>query len=199
MLRRCCLAGFGLHFLAVLLVPCGETLLLVGHGSTLLTNGRTHAARAVEANFVRSSGQVLRSVRAKALIYLHLAGIETGYGFFAPNLPASCRLQFEAQYPDGRVEPDAIAYGSRESRLRGLTLLDYLARTASDHIREVILKLLAYSVWQQHPAATGMRVDLESLEQPSAADFVTGKRATYELLYSYDFAWTDPPTARSER
>ena len=36
--------------------------------------------------------------------YLHIAGIESGYGYFAPNVPGSYKLVFELHYPDGRVQ-----------------------------------------------------------------------------------------------
>ena len=32
--------------------------------------------------------------------YMQLAGIETGYGYFAPNVPGGYRLVFELHYPE---------------------------------------------------------------------------------------------------
>src|SRR5436305_4514001 len=45
-------------------------------------------------------------VRNALAVYLHVAGIEGGYGFFAPNVPDNYKLVFELHYPDGRTEYD---------------------------------------------------------------------------------------------
>jgi hypothetical protein len=43
-------------------------------------------------------------VRNGITVYLHSAGIEAGYGFFAPNVPPNYKLVFELHYPDGRID-----------------------------------------------------------------------------------------------
>ena len=54
----------------------------------------------------------------------NIAGIETGYGYFAPNVPGGYRLVFELHYPDGRVEYElpsvsSAAAGLAHSRFAG--------------------------------------------------------------------------------
>ena len=43
-------------------------------------------------------------MRETIAFYLHAAGIEAGYGYFAPNVPYSYKLVFELTYPNGTTE-----------------------------------------------------------------------------------------------
>ena len=61
--------------------------------------------------------------------YVKLAGIETGYGYFAPNVPGGYRLVFELHYPDGRVEYELPSVRSAAAGLRIAGLLDSIGRT----------------------------------------------------------------------
>ena len=71
-------------------------------------------------------------IRQVLATYLHLAGIETGYGYFAPNVPGSYKLVFELHYPDGRVEYELPSVSSAAAGLRLAGLLDKIGRTPYD-------------------------------------------------------------------
>ena len=43
-------------------------------------------------------------MRETIAFYLHAAGIEVGYGYFAPNVPYSYKLVFQLTYPNGTTE-----------------------------------------------------------------------------------------------
>lgn len=126
--------------------------------------------------------------------YVHLAGIESGYGFFAPNVPGTCKLVFELHYPDGRTESRLPAVSSHASGLRVATLLDKIGRPQYDSLREVIIKMLASAVWREHSDATMVRAVFGVVTLPTADEFEHGVRASSEFLYSYDFAFqpTEP-------
>ncbi|PYI43842.1 MAG: hypothetical protein DMC57_03470, partial [Verrucomicrobia bacterium] len=84
-------------------------------------------------------GQNLASsnpVRRTLLTYLHVTGIERGYGYFAPNVPGSYKLIFELHYPDGTVEYAIPEVGSAAGELRLTGLLDEIGRTRHDKLRE---------------------------------------------------------------
>ncbi len=68
-------------------------------------------------------------IRQALATYLHLAGIETGYGYFAPNVPGSYKLVFELHYPDGRVEYELPSVSGAAAGLRIAGLLDTIGRT----------------------------------------------------------------------
>lgn len=184
---RTSLALFAGHFFLLLSVSAYETLWLIGHGLTIVPSARSIP------NPVEPSPPTLPALRRSAelrvalVTYLHLAGIEAGSGFFAPNVPHSYQLKFEVQFPDGSASHETLAFDDAESRLRIASLVDYLGRAASGPMREVVLKLLANAVWQQHPEATTIRALVGVLVSPTAAEFEGGKRETYELRYAYDF------------
>lgn len=128
-------------------------------------------------------------LRRGVITYLHLAGIEAGYGYFAPNVPGACKLVFELHYPDGRTESQVPAVSSNASGLRVVTLLDKIGRPQYDSLREVIVKMLASAVWREHPDATMIRAVFGVVTLPTPDEFAHGVRESNEFLYSYDFAF----------
>ena len=126
--------------------------------------------------------------------YLHIAGIEKGYGYFAPNVPASYKVVFELHYRDGSVEYQLPHVHSAAAGLRLACLLDEIARTRHDTLREYLVKMLAHSIWRDHPDVTAIRAVFGSISLPSIDEFEHGKRESYEFLYAYDFSRTDKAT-----
>jgi len=132
-------------------------------------------------------------LRRALLTYLHIAGIDRGYGYFAPNVPSGYKLVFELHYPDGRVEYELPGVNSAAAGLRVDSLLDEIGRTRSDPLREYIIKTLAASVWREHRGVKTVRAVFGSLNFPSAAEFEGGKRESYDFLYAYDFSRAEEP------
>ena len=110
-------------------------------------------------------------VREALKTYVQLAGIETGYGYFAPNVPGGYRLVFELHYPDGRVEYELPSVSSAAAGLRIAGLLDNIGRTPYDALREILVKTLAQSVWREHPDVESVRAILGSIRLPTAREF----------------------------
>ena len=138
-------------------------------------------------------------LRQTLTTYLHLAGIETGYGYFAPNVAGSYNLVFELHYPDGRVGYEWPRVNSASAGLRIAGLLDEIGRTRSDAFREYMVKMMASSIWREHPEVKTMRAILGSVILPSLRDFECGKAESYEFLYAYDFSLTDEATKPANR
>jgi hypothetical protein len=124
---------------------------------------------------------------------LHIAGIERGYGYFAPNIPGGYKLVFELHYPDGRVEYELPSVNSAAAGLRVASLLDEIGRTRYDPLREYMIKTLAASVWRGHPSLKAIRAIFGSLNLPSPPEFEQGKRESYDFLYAYDFSRDGTP------
>jgi hypothetical protein len=125
-------------------------------------------------------------------VYLHSAGIEGGYGFFAPNVPDNYTLLFEIHYSDGRVEYDLPNVRSATGGLRLNGLFDQVGATRYEPLREVTFKILTYAVWQAHPEASRIRAIFTSASLPSTSDFEHGRKESYQILYAYDFTFEEP-------
>lgn len=132
-------------------------------------------------------------VRQALATYLHITGIESGYGYFAPNVPGSYKLVFELHYPDGRVEYELPRVNRAAAGLRLAGLLDQIGRTKYDALREILVKMLAQSLWREHPDVKTIRAVFGSIRLPSVSEFEHGKRESYEFLYAYDFSLRDGP------
>jgi len=198
--QRLLLACGALHFLLVFGVSCRDALRLVAGNYTIIRVSPGGWWEKAEALASAALGQEASSSPpypgAEALqAYTHLAGIECGYGYFAPNVPDSYKLLFELQYPDGHVEYDLSLFESKESTLRHATLLDQIGQMESDAMREILIKLVATSIWREHPEATRVNTILGSLQLPSVSEFEAGKRGSYEFMYAYDFSVNPMPSA----
>ena len=132
-------------------------------------------------------------VREALNTYVQLAGIEIGYGYFAPNVPGGYRLLFELHYPDGGVEYELPSVSSAAAGLRIAGLLDSIGRTPYDALREILVKTLAQAIWREHPDLESVRAILGSIRLPTAREFTEGKRESYEFLYAYDFNLENAP------
>ena len=66
-------------------------------------------------------------VRRSIATYLHAAGIQSGYTFFAPNIPGYHQLTLELYYEDGRVEYESPQVSGKAAALRLESLLNRLA------------------------------------------------------------------------
>jgi hypothetical protein len=191
------LAWFGLHFLLIITFACRDALRVIAEGPTILPSSVKSFSQKAEAMVSGALGQRLPAsnpLRQALATYLHLAGIEVGYGYFAPNVPGSYKLVFELHYPDGRVEYAVPRVNSAAAGFRVAGLLDQIGRTKYDALREILVKMLAQSVWSEHSEVKTARALLGSVKLPSISEFEGGKRESYDFLYAYDFSPRDGPS-----
>jgi hypothetical protein len=190
------LAWFVLHFLLIITFSCRDTLWLIAQGPTIFPPSFKSFSQKAETAVSAAVGQRLAAsnpVRQALATYLHIAGIETGYGYFAPNVPGSYKLVFELHYPDGRVEYELPRVNRTAAGLRVAGLLDQIGRAKYDALREILVKMLARSVWREHPEVKTIRAVFGSIRLPSVTEFEHGKRESYEFLYAYDFSLRGGP------
>lgn len=174
----------------------------MGRGQTIFPSSFNSFSQKAEKGTAAALGQHLAAsnpLRQTLTTYLHLAGIETGYGYFAPNVPGSYNLVFELHYPDGRVEYELPRVNSAAAGLRIAGLLDKIGRTRSDALREHMVKMMASAIWHEHPEVKTMRAVLGSVILPSLRDFERGKEGSYEFLYAYDFSLSNESTEPANR
>ena len=185
------MAWLVLHFLLIISVSCRETLRLIAQGPTILPSSFKSCSQEAETTVSIALGQRLSAsnpVRQALATYLHISGIEASYGYFAPNVPGSYKLVFELHYRDGRVEYELPSVSSAAAAFRIAGLLDNIGRTRSDPLREHLVKMMAQSIWREHPDVETVRAIFGSIGLPSVRDFEHGKRESYEFLYAYDFS-----------
>ena len=142
-------------------------------------------------NYSVSGSRNVRLIRAcddGLFTYLDLAGIDRGYGYFAPNIPGSYKLIFELHYPDSRVEYALPSVHSKAAGLRVASLLDEIGHAESDAYREYLIRSLARGIWREHADALSIRAIFGISLLPTIAEFERGKRESYEFLYAYDFS-----------
>ena len=185
-----------LHFLAVFAVCCQDTLWFLAGGYTLVPHSFDHYWRRIEPLPFTVLGRNLRVTnpfRLAVMTYLHVAGIENGYAFFAPNVPNNYKLVFELHYPDGRVEYLLPRVSGSAAGLRLTSLLNYIGRSQYGFLREAMIKMMTYSTWKEHPDATRIRAVFGLVKLPNLADFGRGTAESYEFLYAYDFTFGSSP------
>jgi hypothetical protein len=189
--KRICAAWFVVHFLLIAAVCFAGVFSLVAEGTTMLPSALDKYARSAEliAAFVLGKEAGASSpVRQGIATYLHAAGIQAGYTFFAPNIPGYHRLTLELYYPDGHVEYESPHLRGKAAALRLDSLLDRLADERYEPIREVVVKMLALSIWQERRDVKKIRATFESVTPPEIRDFEHGKGESFQPMFSYDFS-----------
>ena len=196
--RRLYLGWLLLHAFLVLIVSIQQTFWVMAEGYTSLPKFLEKYWWKVEAVSTEALGQTLslsNPLRQSVSAYINATGIEGGYGFFAPSVPDSYKLVLELHYPDGRVEYELPRVSDTAAGVRVATLLDQLGRTGYDQMREIMIKMLAYSVWQDHPDATVVRAVFGFVALPSIDEAKQGKTESYHFLYAYDFSFREHSSA----
>ncbi len=83
--------------------------------------------------------------------------------------------------------------------LRLTSLLDRIGRSQYEPLRELMLKMLAYSIWREHPDAITIRAVFGYVDVPSAVELNEGKKESYNFLYAYDFSFPSQSTDSQKR
>jgi hypothetical protein len=187
-------AWFGIHFFLVTAVCLAGVFWLIAQGSTILPAVCNEYARKAELGATWCLGKeagASNPLRRAIATYLHAAGIQAGYSFFAPNVPSHHRLTLELFHDDGRVEYESPHVRSKAGALRLDSLLDRLPEPRYEPLREVIVKMLAFSVWREHPDVKKIRAVFGSVTPPGMTEFEQGKAETFQPMFSFDFSLRD--------
>jgi len=192
--KRIYAAWFGIHFFLIMAVCFAGLFSLVAEGATMLPSALEPCARKAEVTAAWLLGKQAAAsnlLRRSTSTYLHAAGIQAGYTFFAPNVPGYHRLILELSYEDGRVEHESPRLRSRAAARRLGSLLDRLAEERYVPVREVIVKRLTFSVWREHPGVKKIRATFGSVSPPDINEFEQGKTETFQPMFSFDFSLRD--------
>jgi hypothetical protein len=187
---------FAIHFLCVGVVCCRDTFWIIGRGLTVLGAKGNALGNAGESFATAALGEQLARthwLRQSIDLYLHAAGIESGYGFFAPNVGSTSKLVFELHFADGKVEYQPAVLDAAQDDLRLASFLDSLNRTNSERLRNILIRSLAEPLWSRHPTLVKVRAILGTLSFPTPAEIVAGKGASYQFVTAFEL--TRPPTS----
>ncbi|HEX5490066.1 MAG TPA: hypothetical protein VFX07_02295 [Candidatus Udaeobacter sp.] len=194
LLKRIQAAWFGIHFFLVIAVSFAGLFWLIAERSTILPSAWDNYARKAELVASWCLGKeagASNPVRLTIATYLHAAGIQAGYTFFAPNVPNPHRLTLQLFYQDGRIEYESPRVHGRAAALRLDTLLDRLAEERYEPVREAVVKRLAFSVWREHPEVKKIRATFGSVNPPDMNEFEQGKTEIFQPMFSFDFSLRD--------
>ena len=192
--KRIYAAWAGVHFFLIAAVCVAGIFSLVADGLTILPSAFDSYARKGELAAASVLGKEMAAsnpVRRGIATYLDAAGSQSGYTFFAPNVPGYHRLILELYYHDGRVEYDSPHVSGGAAALRLDSLLDRLAEPGYEPLREVVVKMLALSIWRERPDVRKIRATFGLVSPPSISDFEQGKGESFQPIFSYDFSLRD--------
>lgn len=183
-------AFFAIHFSFILLVCLRDTFSVLAESATFFPRALDRYWRAGETITSIPLGETLSGdnpIREGIAAYLRGAGIQAGYGYFAPNVPDTYKIVFELCYADGRVDYEVPHVGGAATGLRLSSLLDRIAEESYEPLRATFLKMLAYSIWQDHQDAISIRAVVGYVELPTPDEFERGQKESYHALFAYDF------------
>ena len=184
-----------LHLGLICLASARSTLGALGHGKTFFSE--PFAAGLREADYLLGlglgKGASFDNVARQGLdCYLQSAGIETGYGFFAPNVADNTKLVFQLYLGDGSSKVVLPEVNSAAAGLRLINLLDRLIQLNEPRLRQLMLRMMVEPLWREYPEAVRIRAILGRVIMPGAPEFRRGKRQSYEPVLAYEFARVSP-------
>jgi hypothetical protein len=186
--KNVCLAWLALQLLLVTAISVRQVGWLVAHGLTVIPVTRSNTVSAAQKEGSTSARQAgPNPVRQLLVGYLHCAGIEGAYGFFAPNVPESYKLAFEFRNRDGSVDYDLPSVDSRAAELRLGSLLDAIGRSDSERYRRILIRMLTAAAWENHPEAVSVHAVFGKLKLPGPVEAERGIAPSYEFIAAYDF------------
>jgi len=194
--KRVCVAWLAVQLLLIVSFAARDTLRSIAEGPTILPPSLKSSSQKAERVVSTAFGHRLPTTnpyREAVATYVNLAGIEVGYGYFGPNVPGTYKLTFALQYPDGHIEYELPYVSSAAAGLRVSRLLDEIGQTKYDTLREILVKMLAQSVWREHPEVKAVQAVFESIKLPRLNEFEHGKRESHQVLYTYDFVRAERP------
>jgi hypothetical protein len=192
--KRVYVAWFAIHFFLITAVCFAGLFSLVAERATILPSVLDPYARKAEllaAWLLGKHAPVSSAVRQSIATYLHAAGIQSGYTFFAPNIPGYHKLIFELSYEDGHTEYESPHFSGKAATLRLDSLLARLGDNRYEPLREVVVKMLALSIWRERPDVKKIRATFGLVSPPSISDFEQGKGELFQPIFSYDFSLRD--------
>src|SRR6266536_169699 len=182
---------FGIHFFLITAVCLAGIFSLIAEGATVLPSALAKYARKAELTAAIVLGKEAAAssrVRQGIATYLHAAGIQAGYSFFAPNIPSYHKLIFELYHEDGRVEYESPHVSGKAAALRLDSLLDRMADKRYEPLQEVVVKMLALSVWRERPDVKKIRATFGTVNPPGITEFEHAKPELFQPMFSYDFS-----------
>jgi hypothetical protein len=196
------LGAFATHFLLIVAGAVAAVTEFIGNGNTALPASAQGPGKSLQRVADAALGrnlQLFHPLRQGLTAYLHCAGIDSGYTFFAPTVPNSYKVVFEIHYPDGRIEYELPEITHSAASFRLSTMMHYAGKANYDGLREVMLKMMTYQIAHRHPKATRIRTILGCIDEPTSAEAVEGKTESYHTLYAYDFNLTSETLDNSEQ
>ena len=190
------LACVAAHFWIIFFASCRDTFWLLTQGYSFLPESLDKTWGQAQRLAASALGEHLSSnnpVRQFVAAYANCAGIQSGYSYFAPNVPDSYKVVFELHYPDGRTQLELPRVASASVGARLAVLLHQIGQHPSDRLRETMIKMLAQSVWQDHPEANSMRAVFGYIKLPTTVEFMRGETESYRFVYAYDFSVESRP------
>src|SRR6266702_3315428 len=192
--KRTYAVWFGIHFFLITAVCFAGLFSLIAEDATMLPSVLEPYARKAEVAAARLLGKEAGAsspLRRGIATYLHAAGIQAGYTFFAPNIPGYHRLTLELFYDDGRIEHESPRLRGKAAARRLESLLDRLVDERYEPVREVLVKMLAFSVWREHPDVKKVRATFGAVNPPGMNEFEQGNTETFQPMFSFDFSLRD--------
>lgn len=178
-------AFLGFHFTLAI------SIALLDMSSGMVASGRDAAFwRRVEAltNTILGKGRTEDDwVRQLFATYSDCTGIDAGYSYFAPDVPANAKVIFEITDAAGKTTYDLPVVERAAAGVRIATLLESLPRVRYQPFRKAILKILSESAAREHPEAVTIRALLGVAVQPGVTDYIKGKRTFYRRLDVYEY------------
>ena len=177
-----------LHATIIVLVATRQCAWVIRRG-TALPPMVDRVFEAAERSLDRFVPEIAQDSKLQQVLiaYRHGAGIDTGYGFFAPRVPDLCKVVYQVEYPDGHMEEHLPGATGGAAVLRLTTIMDAIGHISSPAVREGLLRMLLRTEGERFADARVVTIQFGTVCVPDLAQFKRGEQAGFELNESYRY------------
>ena len=139
--------------------------------------------------FLAIKGFLPTRVPSLLVPYAHLAGIDTGYGLFAPNVPSAVSVAFELKDAAGHSTACMPLLNTREGQDR--FNVNFNTFKKFEEIRPLLAYGWAIRMLELQPGHNKITVVIGTHIQPSLEAYRRGEQAKFEESVRYEFELGD--------
>ncbi|MCZ4244349.1 hypothetical protein [Pedobacter punctiformis] len=181
-------SGILIHYLLLFIINVDTTLdCVVNNKGILLVEMEKSTYQPVKKKIDVILGRDKYNFNDYINYYLAYTGTETGYGFFAPNVPTSYKLVFEYTLKDHSKVTMIPQISSHEIGLRLCNYYETIGKTNVEILRNALIKFMLQEQMKGLNNVVSAKAIFGLVLTPALKNYSQSNQTAYQFLYAYEY------------
>ncbi|WP_431292167.1 hypothetical protein [Pedobacter sp. P26] len=181
-------AGMLIHYLLLSFVNIDTTLdCIVNNKGILLVEMEQSTYQPIKKKLDFVLGKTDYKFNDYLNYYLAYTGTETGYGFFAPNVPTSYKLVFEYTLKNKQKITMIPQINSHELGLRLCNYYETIGKTDVELLRNSLIRFMMQEQMKGLENVVSAKAIFGLVLTPSLRNYTQSKNTVYQFMYAYEY------------